>query len=168
MLLSKLNMGIYDDLNQLNHPSPAPAHTQQGQEPIVKDTPQKRKSGLSDSPLFPAQPEPSLQKEAPATPKRKQVNKQTSTLVNMFTSKQVYINKYLSEKAYRTASWRVPQEIVDKFEEMYYLAKSKYRSDVKRYELIVAALALFLWDFETNGEESDLYKLLIEKEQEKK
>ncbi len=94
----------------------------------------------------------------------KHANKKTSKLVNLSTSKHVYINKYLSEKAYRTASWRVPQEVVDKFEEMYHLAKYKYRSDVKRYELIVAALALFLWDFETNGEESDLYKLLIKKD----
>jgi hypothetical protein len=168
MRLSKRNMGIFDELNKLNHPSPSAGQPHQGQEPVVRKTPQKRKSGLSDSPLFPTKPEPYPQQEASATPPSKQVNKQTSTLVNMFTSKQVYITKYLSEKAYRTASWRVPQEIVDKFEEMYYLAKSKYRSDVKRYELIVAALALFLWDFETNGEESDLYKLLIAKEKEKK
>src|SRR5215211_1796093 len=117
MLSSKRNMGIYDDLNQLNHPSPTQAQPQQGQEPVVKKTPQKKKSGLSDSPLFPTQSEPHLQQEGSATPSSKQANKQTSTLVNMFTSKQVYIEKYLSEKAYRTASWRVPQEIVDKFEE---------------------------------------------------
>src|SRR5438045_1625963 len=40
----------------------------------------------------------------------KHANKKTSKLVNLSTSKHVYINKYLSEKAYRTASWRVPQE----------------------------------------------------------
>ena len=52
----------------------------------------------------------------------------------------------------------------DKFKEIYYLARSRYNADFKISSLAVAALAAFLWDFEENGEDSDLYKLLVEKD----
>ena len=100
------------------------------------------------------------------TAKRKhvsrQVSKQTSKQVNKFTNKQDYVKDFLAKKAFVTASFRLPPEIIDKFNEIFYLTKSRHKSDFKRYSIIVAALAVFLWDFEKNGKESELYKLLID------
>ena len=107
-----------------------------------------------------------VDKKQTTTAKRKhvsrQVSKQTSKQVNKFTNKQDYVKDFLAKKAFVTASFRLPPEIIDKFNEMYYLAKSRHKSDFKRYSIIVAALAVFLWDFENNGEKSEFYKLLIE------
>ena len=95
-----------------------------------------------------------VDKKQTTTAKRKHVSRQES--------KQDYVKDFLSKKAFVTASFRLPPEIIDKFNEMYYLAKSRHKSDFKRYSIIVAALAVFLWDFENNGEKSEFYKLLIE------
>ena len=107
-----------------------------------------------------------VDKKQTTTGKRKhvsrQVSKQTSKQVNKFTNKQDYVKDFLANKAFVTASFRLPPEIIDKFNEMYYLAKSRHKSDFKRYSIIVAALAVFLWDFENKGEKSEFYKLLIE------
>ena len=132
-------MGTFDELSQLIDQPPTP------------------KASKADK---------TVTKIQTTTPKRKhvskQVSKQTSKHVNKFTNKQVYVEGFLAKKAFVTASFRLPPEIIDKFNEMYYLAKSRHKTDFKRYSIIVAALAVFLWDFETNGKESQLYKLLIE------
>lgn len=95
----------------------------------------------------------------------KQTNKQVSKRANKFTSKQDYVTEYLAMKAYATYSFRLPPEIMKKFNQIFHRAQDRYEKELQKYALIVAALAVFLWDYEEKGKESDLYKLLIEKKE---
>ena len=79
----------------------------------------------------------------------------------MYTGKHVYIKKCLAFKPVATTTFRLPPEILAKFDEVYYLIKSRYKSKAKRYAIVIAALALLFWDFETHGKDSDLYKLVV-------
>ena len=99
-------------------------------------------------------------KKATATRVREQEDKQTSKLVNKSTSKQVYVKEFLSKKALATVSFKVPPEITEKLRKVYLRANDRY-GEVKIYEIVVAALALFFWDFDENGEQSELYQLLV-------
>ena len=98
---------------------------------------------------------------------RKQVDKKTNKHVNMSTSKQDYDQEFLSKKSFAPASYRLPPEVVAKLRKVYLRANDKY-GEVKIYQIVVAALVLFFWDFEKNGKESELYKLLVKGKQENK
>ena len=124
----------------------------------------KYKSGLADSPFF--QPVIAA-KDAEATvfqavkkkekakksPKRKHVNKSTS--------KHVYMELFLHGQKSRPTSFRLPSNIMDKFDDIFYQTNRHHKPGVKRYAIVVAALALFFWDYEQNGTESEFHKLLI-------
>ncbi len=130
----------------------------------------KRKGGLADSPFFQPsaatvfQSPPATEKQpaVKAEPTRKQVHKNTSTQVNKYTSKHVYMYTFLSGEEGKPTSFRLPPRLMEKFDDIFYQANRQYKTGVKRYAIVVAALALFFWDFEQHGKESDFYKLLIE------
>ena len=150
-------MGIYDDLAKLENSSPTPKKEAKSQK--AKADPPPSSQTLSKAATATKSSKPS--EKQPHERKSKHVNKKTSKQVNMFTNKQVYVDKFLRTKAIMTASFRLPPEIVEKFNETYYSAKGEYKADFKRYSMIVAALAIFIWDYEQNGKDSDLYQLLV-------
>lgn len=135
----------------------------------------KPKSGLTDSPFF--QPvvankeanttatvfEAEIKKEQvnEESPKRKHVNKSTRKQVHKLPSKHVYLYTYLQGQESKPTSFRLPCNIMEKFDDIYYQTNRQHKGKVKRYAIVVAALALFFWDYEQNGTESEFHKLLI-------
>ena len=49
---------------------------------------------------------------------------------------------------------------MEKLRKVYLRFNDRY-GQAKIYEIVVVALALLFWDFEQNGDESELYKLLV-------
>jgi len=134
----------------------------------------KRKSGLADSPFFkqPTAVETVFQSPQPiVTPppessksERQHVDKSTRAPVNTSTSKHVYMYTFLNGEEGKPTSFRLPPQMMEKFNDIFHQVNRQYKTSVKRYAIVVAALALLFWDFEQNGQESDFYKLLIEPE----
>lgn len=131
-----------------------------------------RKSGLADSPFFQPTAAPneeeatvfqaeSEREKSQENPKRLHVNKSTSKQVHKSPSKQVYMYTFLQAQDSKPTSFRLPSNIMEKFDDIFYQTNREHKGVVKRYAIVVAALALFFWDFEQNGSESEFYKLLI-------
>ncbi|MCA9923704.1 MAG: hypothetical protein KC421_15100, partial [Anaerolineales bacterium] len=77
-------------------------------------------------------------------------------------SKHVYIQTFLSQKAGDTVTFRLPPELMDKFEEIEARIRIEHKTKLKRYEMVVTALAFLFWDFEQNGEAGELCQLLVD------
>ena len=148
-------MGIYDQLSQLDKESPSPKASKELEES------EEAKSPLARNPSRSPMRRQTTQKK-PAKSEDKKENIQTSKHSNKSTSKHVYIRSFLDEKAGDTVTFRLPPELMEKFEEIQSLITINYKTRLKRYEVVVTALAFLFWDFEENGEKSELYKLLIE------
>lgn len=131
-----------------------------------------RKSGLADSPFFqPTAPQTNeaatvfqadvKSEKSKESPKRLHVNKSTSKQVHKSPSKHVYLYTFLQAQDSKPTSFRLPSNIMEKFDDIFYQTNREHKGVVKRYAIVVAALALFFWDYEQNGTESEFYKLLI-------
>ena len=107
--------------------------------------------------------------EVDAIPKSKlasmQANKQESKLANKQTSKhesmQAIMHAYLNEKVDDIATFRYPVELLEKLEDIIHQVRKDHHRKVTKQAVAVAALAFLLTDFETFGEESMLYRLLV-------
>jgi len=138
----------------------------------------KRKSGLADSPFFtpvedisPVQSIPVFQTEAqPEEDASLQANKQailqTSKQVSNVASKQASLLAKLQElrhlKASNAATFRFPLEILEKLEEIEFHIRKTYKIKVTKNTIVVAALALLLFEFDDHQLDSSLYKYLKE------
>ena len=92
----------------------------------------------------------------------KQANIQTSKQASLQTSMQAYMQTTISEKATYAFTFRYPPELLDKLEDVLHGIKKQHRRKLTKNVVAVAALAFILSDFETYGEESMLYQLLIQ------
>ena len=94
-----------------------------------------------------------------------QASKQESKLANKQTSKhesmQAIMQAYLNEKVDDIATYRYPVELLEKLEDVIHQVRKEHHRKVTKQAVAVAALAFLLTDFETFGEESMLYRLLI-------
>ncbi len=153
-------MGVYDQLSQLDKKLPPLKAPETPEEPKELHEPNTVKSLPQSS--TPKKPN----KHKSAAPKRKQTNKlenkQSSKQTNKSTSKHVYMQTFLAEKASDTVTFRLPPPLMEKFEEVQSLITIEHKKRLKRYEVVVAALAFLFWDFEQNGEKSELYQRLIQ------
>jgi hypothetical protein len=82
---------------------------------------------------------------------------------NKHTSMHAYMQSILSEKATYSFAFRYPPEILDKLEDIIHFARTNNRTKLTKNSLAVAALSYLLWEFETKGENSTLYQILIRK-----
>lgn len=134
----------------------------------------KRKSGLADSPFFtpvedisPVQSIPVFQTEAKTEESASlQANKQAILQTNKQASKQASLLAKLQElrhlKASNAATFRFPLEILEKLEEIEFHIRKTYKIKVTKNTIVVAALALLLFEFDDHQLDSSLYKYLKE------
>ncbi|MCP4417954.1 MAG: hypothetical protein GY805_15135 [Chloroflexi bacterium] len=150
-------MGIYDKLTQLDTPPP----TKRAKPDL---TPKKQKADEIND--VDSSAEKSGDRQPPKASTQKQTNKlvkkQSRKQTNKKTSKHVYIQSFLAQKAGDTVTFRLPPELMDKFEEIEARIRIDHKAKLKRYEIVVTALASLFWDFEKNGEDSELCKTLID------
>ena len=96
----------------------------------------------------------------------KQASKQISKLASLQASKQTSLQgsmqAMLGEKAINAATFRYPAELLEDLEDTLHVIRKKHRRKLTKNEIAVAALLFLLSDFETYGQESVLYQLLIE------
>ena len=150
----------------------SPFFTHAPSETKSSPSPDKSQVKLTVSP----KPEPTPQTEAgpktaeeESTAKSKQESKQTSKqeskLANKQTSKhesmQAIMQAYLNEKVDDIATYRYPVDLLEKLEDVIHQVRKEHHRKVTKQAVAVAALAFLLTDFETFGEESMLYRLLI-------
>ncbi|MCP4417758.1 MAG: hypothetical protein GY805_14130 [Chloroflexi bacterium] len=152
-------MGIYDQLTQLDTHAPPPPDKRA--KPDL--TPKKQdvvEINDDDSPT-----EKSADRKPQKASNQKQANKlvkkQSRKQTIKKTSKHVYIQTFLAKKAGDTVTFRLPPELMNKFEEIEARIRIEHKAKLKRYEMVVTALAFLFWDFEKNGADSELCKTLI-------
>jgi hypothetical protein len=70
----------------------------------------------------------------------------------------------LETKAAKKESFRFPEELMDVLEDLPYEIKKVYGKRITKTSVFVAAFTAYLWDFKHKGQESLLYKQLVEAE----
>jgi len=91
----------------------------------------------------------------------KQVNLQTSKQTSLQTNMQASMQSLLNEKATKPATYRYPLDLLERLDDALHMVRKDYRRKLTKNEIAVAALLFLLVDFETYGQESVLYQLLI-------
>ncbi len=94
-------------------------------------------------------------------PKRKREQKKESVHADMHAHMHAYMQSVLAQRATWAFSFRYPPELLEKLETMLDQIKEKYKTKLAKNTVAVTAMAFLLKDFETNGEESILYKELV-------
>ena len=74
---------------------------------------------------------------------------------------QASMHAYLNEKVDDIATFRYPVDLLEKLEDVIHQVRKEHQRKVTKQAVAVAALAFLLTDFETFGEESMLYRLLV-------
>ena len=74
------------------------------------------------------------------------------------------VRSALETKAAKKESFRFPEELMDVLEDLPYEIKKTYGKRVTKTAVFVAAFAAYLWEFKHKGQDSLLYKHLIEAE----
>lgn len=92
-------------------------------------------------------------------------NKETNIKTSKHESMQAILQAYLNEKVDGIATFRYPVELLEKLEDVSHQVRKEHHRKVTKQAVAVAALAFLLTDFETFGEESMLYKMLIQKDE---
>ena len=78
---------------------------------------------------------------------------------------QAIMHAYLNEKVDDIATFRYPVDLLEKLEDVIHQVRKDHHRKVTKQAVAVAALAFLLTDFETFGEESMLYRLLIKSDE---
>lgn len=120
---------------------------------------QKTESPSSSNPV--AQKKGNPKSLATTKVSNKNETKQSIKQINKLTSKHVYMKTFLDEKPLGIVTFRVPDSLLDKFDEMQYLLKKNHKKKLTRYSIVTAALAFLFWDYEERGVESELFKILV-------
>ena len=107
-------------------------------------------------------------KEKPLLPrateqKKKRGPANESVHADMHARMHAYMHSVLNQRATWSYSFRYPPELLEKLEEVLDQIKERYKTKLPKNQAGVAALAFLLRDFEINGEDSLLYKLLVKR-----
>lgn len=124
-------MGIYDELTKLDNLSPTPG----------KDV-QERARGRK------------ITRKKTSKQATKQSNKQENKLTNLHD----YMQSFLRQKPSAIATFRLSPILLEKLDEVQYVAKKRHKIKLTKYLLVTVALAVLFWDYEQKGRESHLYR----------
>ena len=146
-------MGTYSKLSKLNRPRSEERATP----PLAATSPHSdTQTTAQDEQEKKQKEEAKSQKE----PKEKHARMHASKHVNMHT----YMHAFLDQKATYSYAFRYPPELLEeKLEEALLRVKRKHKVKLPKNAIAVAAMAFLLWDFEANGKNSVLYKMLVKK-----
>ena len=122
--------------------------------------------------LMATQPKKEVPVQSPA-PKNRITKKQikhkhekkvrASVHARKHVSMQVYMRAIIEDKATNSFTFRYPPEVLNKLEEIIHQVWGKHSVKLTKNSIAVTGLGYLLWDFEENGNESILYKLLVKK-----
>lgn len=102
-------------------------------------------------------------KVAQKTNKSKEKKVHASVHARKHVSMQAYMRAIIEDKATNSFTFRYPPEVLHKLEEIIHQVWGKHKIKLTKNSMAVTGLAYLLWDFEENGRESILYKLLVKK-----
>ena len=115
---------------------------------------------------------PRIEKQAPISvkpaskttrPKAEAIAKGARKQESKIARKQDFLQGWLEMKASDTTSFRYPSELLERLNEVQYQLKSRHKAKVTKNDILIAALAYVVWDFEQNGQDSILVESLTAK-----
>ena len=137
---------------------------------ITKSLAISSQSQPSSSTLSPVREEPVFARAmgiAPSEPtllRKVAKSNQLARDLKMYTSKHVYIGRFMDERASEVLSVRSPIGLLSELDEIQYLLKKRHQIKVSKHKIAVAALLTSFWDFIANDTTSPIYELLKEEE----
>jgi hypothetical protein len=127
--------------------------------PPTQETPPMPRQKESAT-VYPASPAESFRENFAGLPESPTDGKPESLLArNLATCVQMA----LDTKAAKKESFRFPEELMEVLEDLPYEIKKTYGKRITKTAIFVAAFTSYLWEFKHQGQDSLLYKQLIEK-----
>ena len=121
--------------------------------------------------LMATQPKKDVPVQSP-NPKKKDIKKPTkpkekkmraSVHARKHVSMHAYMRAIIEDKATNSFAFRYPPDVLNKLEETIHQVWGKHKIKLTKNSIAVMAMAYLLWDFEENGKESILFKMLVKR-----
>jgi hypothetical protein len=133
----------------------------------------KSRGGLADSPFFAPPPASNRvadvqttlvrheERSTPMFPQQQERQKEILQESKIARNLTQTVQSALEMKSTTNTSFRYPQELLDRLEEVTFTIRKRYKKRVTKNAILIAALASCLFEFDEEGENSVLFKELV-------